>query len=74
MVRYGAELVFSSEAQNITEADIEAILTKGEKDTKVRGGAGARERTRTKRRHMESGARFRLLKLTTHRSGGPLWR
>ena len=33
MVRYGAELVFSSEASNITDADIEAIITKGEKDT-----------------------------------------
>eukprot|EP00879_Flechtneria_rotunda_P001459 GHRR01001613.1.p1 GENE.GHRR01001613.1~~GHRR01001613.1.p1 ORF type:complete len:1090 (+),score=452.35 GHRR01001613.1:198-3467(+) len=34
MVRYGAELVFSSEASNITDADIEAILQKGERDTK----------------------------------------
>ncbi|WIA10295.1 hypothetical protein OEZ86_000436 [Tetradesmus obliquus] len=34
MVRYGAELVFSSEASNITDADIEAILTKGERDTR----------------------------------------
>jgi SWI/SNF-related matrix-associated actin-dependent regulator of chromatin subfamily A member 5 len=33
MVRYGAELVFSSEAANITDADIEAILKKGESDT-----------------------------------------
>jgi SWI/SNF-related matrix-associated actin-dependent regulator of chromatin subfamily A member 5 len=33
MVRYGAELVFSSEAANITDADIEAILAKGEQDT-----------------------------------------
>ena len=33
MVRYGAELVFSSEAGNITDADIEAIIKKGEKDT-----------------------------------------
>lgn len=33
MVRYGAELVFSSEPTNITESDIEAILTKGERDT-----------------------------------------
>lgn len=33
MVRYGAELVFSSEATNITDADIEAILQKGERDT-----------------------------------------
>lgn len=34
MVRYGAELVFSSEAANITDADIDAILQKGERDTK----------------------------------------
>ena len=34
MVRYGAELVFSSEASNITDADIDAIIAKGEKDTK----------------------------------------
>eukprot|EP00775_Hariotina_reticulata_P010968 gene10968-11123_t len=34
MVRYGAELVFSSEASNITDADIEAILQKGERDTR----------------------------------------
>lgn len=33
MVRYGAELVFSSEAASITDADIEAILKKGETDT-----------------------------------------
>ena len=34
MVRYGAELVFSSDAGNITEADIDSIIQKGEKDTK----------------------------------------
>lgn len=34
MVRYGAELVFSSEAGNITDADIDSIIQKGEKDTK----------------------------------------
>ncbi|GMH40196.1 hypothetical protein BSKO_08100 [Bryopsis sp. KO-2023] len=34
MVRYGAELVFSSEAGAITDADIDAIIAKGEKDTK----------------------------------------
>ena len=34
MVRYGAELVFSSGAGNITEADIDSIIQKGEKDTK----------------------------------------
>eukprot|EP01024_Parvocaulis_polyphysoides_P043035 TRINITY_DN3928_c0_g4_i1.p1 TRINITY_DN3928_c0_g4~~TRINITY_DN3928_c0_g4_i1.p1 ORF type:complete len:714 (+),score=99.52 TRINITY_DN3928_c0_g4_i1:319-2460(+) len=34
MVRYGAELIFSSEASNITEQDIDAILTKGESATK----------------------------------------
>jgi len=33
MVRYGAELVFSSGAGNITEADIDSIIQKGEKDT-----------------------------------------
>mmetsp|Transcript_22804 Transcript_22804/g.58023 ORF Transcript_22804/g.58023 Transcript_22804/m.58023 type:complete len:1052 (-) Transcript_22804:484-3639(-) len=33
MVRYGAELVFSSEASNITDADVEALIAKGEKDT-----------------------------------------
>ncbi|CAD7696105.1 unnamed protein product [Ostreobium quekettii] len=34
MVRYGAELVFSSDASSITEADIDVIIAKGEKDTK----------------------------------------
>eukprot|EP01025_Chloroclados_australasicus_P061699 TRINITY_DN8110_c3_g1_i2.p1 TRINITY_DN8110_c3_g1~~TRINITY_DN8110_c3_g1_i2.p1 ORF type:complete len:1007 (+),score=121.42 TRINITY_DN8110_c3_g1_i2:328-3021(+) len=34
MVRYGAELIFSSEASNITDQDIDAILTKGESATK----------------------------------------
>ncbi|CAD7698507.1 unnamed protein product [Ostreobium quekettii] len=34
MVRYGAELVFKSDAAAITEADIDAIIAKGEKDTK----------------------------------------
>lgn len=33
MVRYGAEMVFSSEATNITDADVEALIAKGEKDT-----------------------------------------
>ena len=33
MVRYGAELVFSSEASKITEEDIDAIIAKGEKAT-----------------------------------------
>lgn len=35
MVRYGAELVFSSEASSITDADIEAIIKKGERDTEA---------------------------------------
>jgi SWI/SNF-related matrix-associated actin-dependent regulator of chromatin subfamily A member 5 len=35
MVRYGAELVFSSEAGKVTDADIDTIITKGEKDTKA---------------------------------------
>mmetsp|Transcript_40687 Transcript_40687/g.90456 ORF Transcript_40687/g.90456 Transcript_40687/m.90456 type:complete len:1088 (-) Transcript_40687:511-3774(-) len=35
MVRYGAELVFSSDASSVTDADIEAIIQKGEKDTKA---------------------------------------
>eukprot|EP00878_Enallax_costatus_P003452 GHUV01003663.1.p1 GENE.GHUV01003663.1~~GHUV01003663.1.p1 ORF type:complete len:1042 (+),score=456.73 GHUV01003663.1:458-3583(+) len=35
MVRYGAELVFSSEASNITDADIEALIQKGERDTEA---------------------------------------
>lgn len=34
MVRYGAELVFSSEAANITEEDIDNIIAKGEAATK----------------------------------------
>jgi SWI/SNF-related matrix-associated actin-dependent regulator of chromatin subfamily A member 5 len=34
MVRYGAELVFSSEASKITDADIDAIIAKGEASTK----------------------------------------
>ncbi|CAD7702794.1 unnamed protein product [Ostreobium quekettii] len=34
MVRYGAELVFKSEAGSITDADIDAIIAKGERDTK----------------------------------------
>ncbi|GLI59043.1 hypothetical protein VaNZ11_000871 [Volvox africanus] len=33
MVRYGAELVFSSDSSNITDADIDAIIKKGERDT-----------------------------------------
>ncbi|KAG2500855.1 hypothetical protein HYH03_001616 [Edaphochlamys debaryana] len=33
MVRYGAELVFSSDSANITDADIDAIIKKGERDT-----------------------------------------
>lgn len=33
MVRYGAEMVFSSEASKITEADIDAIIQKGERST-----------------------------------------
>eukprot|EP00955_Chlamydomonas_euryale_P069313 360403-Chlamydomonas_euryale.AAC.2 len=33
MVRYGAELVFSSSAGAVTDADIDAIITKGERDT-----------------------------------------
>ena len=35
MVRYGAELVFKSDAANVTDADVEAIIAKGEKDTKA---------------------------------------
>eukprot|EP00798_Chlamydomonas_sp_ICE-L_P028324 gene28324-31441_t len=35
MVRYGAELVFSSEPLNITDADVEAIIAKGVKDTEA---------------------------------------
>uniref|UniRef100_A0A061QM65 SWI/SNF-related matrix-associated actin-dependent regulator of chromatin subfamily A member 5 n=1 Tax=Tetraselmis sp. GSL018 TaxID=582737 RepID=A0A061QM65_9CHLO len=35
MVRYGAEQVFSSEAENITDADIDDILAKGEDETKA---------------------------------------
>ena len=34
MVRYGAEMVFSSEASKITEADIDAIIQKGETSTR----------------------------------------
>jgi hypothetical protein len=34
MVRYGAERVFSSEAANITEEDIDALIAKGEAATK----------------------------------------
>jgi len=33
MVRYGAERVFSSDAADLTEADIDAIIAKGEKAT-----------------------------------------
>lgn len=33
MVRYGAEMVFSSEASKITEEDIDAIIQKGERST-----------------------------------------
>ncbi|GAB4816506.1 hypothetical protein N2152v2_003552 [Parachlorella kessleri] len=33
MVRYGAEMVFSSSALNITDEDIDAIIQKGERDT-----------------------------------------
>lgn len=33
MVRYGAEMVFSSEASKITEQDIDAIIQKGERST-----------------------------------------
>jgi hypothetical protein len=32
-VRYGAEMVFSSSALNITDEDIDAIIQKGERDT-----------------------------------------
>lgn len=34
MVRYGAERVFSSEATNITEEDVDALIAKGEAATK----------------------------------------
>ncbi|KAL4443678.1 hypothetical protein ABPG75_011415 [Micractinium tetrahymenae] len=34
MVRYGAERVFSSEASNITEEDVDALIAKGEAATK----------------------------------------
>ena len=34
MVRYGAEMVFSSEPSKITEEDIDAIIAKGERTTK----------------------------------------
>ncbi|KAL6767714.1 hypothetical protein ACKKBF_B36355 [Auxenochlorella protothecoides x Auxenochlorella symbiontica] len=34
MVRYGAEMVFSSEAANITDQDIDLIIQKGESSTK----------------------------------------
>lgn len=37
MVRYGAELVFSSEASNITDADIDAILSKVRSGRKALG-------------------------------------
>jgi SWI/SNF-related matrix-associated actin-dependent regulator of chromatin subfamily A member 5 len=33
MVKYGAELVFSSEPAKITDEDIDAIISKGESDT-----------------------------------------
>lgn len=33
MVRYGAEKIFKSEATQITDEDIDAILQKGERDT-----------------------------------------
>ena len=33
MVRYGAEMVFSSEPSKITEEDIDAIIQKGERTT-----------------------------------------
>jgi len=35
MVRYGAEQVFSSEAENITDADIDDLIAKGESETKA---------------------------------------
>lgn len=35
MVRYGAELVFSTDPINITDADIDTIVKKGEKETKL---------------------------------------
>lgn len=34
MVRYGAELVFQAGTSNITEEDVDAILAKGERETK----------------------------------------
>ena len=33
MVRYGAEMVFSSEAASLTDEDIDAIIKKGERAT-----------------------------------------
>ncbi|GAX78211.1 hypothetical protein CEUSTIGMA_g5653.t1 [Chlamydomonas eustigma] len=35
MVRYGAELVFSSDAAKVTDADVEAIIAKGVRDTQA---------------------------------------